>query len=415
MQSQWSSRWSITDHNRKFRGGQGHGQRVHDAAGRDGFLKLISRPKAEQSRKRFAREVASFSTLDHAGLPALLDDNATEWRNRGVELFLVLEYIEGCTLAEFVDGHSEIDLIMALSTIRRVLEIVAHCHRNDVVHRDIKPNNIVMRQGDAADPVLVDFGLSFNSALEIDGVTRVGEEVGNRFLRLPEHATGGRSAVSDLTQVVGLLCYMLTHSEPRVLEDEAGLKPHQRSAERVAIGLAASGGQLIRLLDLFDRAFSTKIDDRFATASDLADSLDRVTASGPELRSISELEGAVALKVSNPREHAIVSNGSMLQHYIDSARRAADALATKHGLQCSWGQGRDDLEAVRAYRVLRLSLAAVGTIPSRFLEFGFELCSAEDVRMVVNSDVVWRGSDPTELDFVESITRPLMELYLAPL
>jgi eukaryotic-like serine/threonine-protein kinase len=289
MQSQWSRRWSITDHSRKFRGGQGRGQRVHDVAGRDGFLKLLSRPGAEQSRKRFAREVTSFSTLGHAGLPALLDENATEWRNREVELFLVLEYIEGCTLAEFVEEHREIDLAMALSTVRRVLEIVAHCHKNDVVHRDIKPNNIVMRQGDGADPVLVDFGLSFNSALEVDGVTRVGEEVGNRFLRLPEHATGSRSPVSDITQVVGLLYYMLTHSEPRVLEDEAGLKPHQRIAERAAVGLAASGGQLIRLLDLFDRAFSTRIDDRFATASELADALDRVTASEPEVRSISEL------------------------------------------------------------------------------------------------------------------------------
>jgi hypothetical protein len=55
---------------------------------------------------------------------------------------------------------------------------------------------VVLRNGDITDPVLVDLGLSFNDADEDDDLTRAGEEVGNRFLRLPEHPSGGRDAVS---------------------------------------------------------------------------------------------------------------------------------------------------------------------------------------------------------------------------
>jgi hypothetical protein len=54
----------------------------------------------------------------------------------------------------------------------------------------VKPANVVLRNDDLTAPVLVDFGLSFNDSDE-DDLTRVNEEVGNRFLRLPEHAFGG--------------------------------------------------------------------------------------------------------------------------------------------------------------------------------------------------------------------------------
>ena len=77
----------------------------------------------------------------------------------------------------------------------------------------------------------MDFGLSFNDAEE-DDLTRVGEEVGNRFLRLPEHATGGRGAASDVTQLAGILIYSVSGCEPRVLLDKEYKMPHQRLPAR---------------------------------------------------------------------------------------------------------------------------------------------------------------------------------------
>lgn len=68
--------------------------------------------------------------------------------------------------------------------------------------------------------VWVDFGISFNHT-EDDDLTRVNEEVGNRFLRLPEHAPRGSSPVSDVTQLAGLVLWVLTGVEPRALQDEA--------------------------------------------------------------------------------------------------------------------------------------------------------------------------------------------------
>jgi serine/threonine protein kinase len=71
----------------------------------------------------------------------------------------------------------------------------------NVTHRDIKPANVALRNDDITKPVLVDFGLSFNDS-DADDLTRVGEEVGNRFLRLPEHAFGERGAASDVAIVI---------------------------------------------------------------------------------------------------------------------------------------------------------------------------------------------------------------------
>ena len=83
-------------------------------------------------------------------------------------------------------------------------------HASGVGHRDIKPDNIILRSGICASPVLIDFGLTFNVHDEEEDLTPDWQQVGNKFLSLPEHAMfsqNKRDLRSDLTSCVGLLYF----------------------------------------------------------------------------------------------------------------------------------------------------------------------------------------------------------------
>jgi serine/threonine protein kinase len=140
--------------------------------------------------------------------------------------------------------------------------------------------NIVLRGANLAAPVLVDFGLSFNDEAE-DDLTRVGDEIGNRFLRLPEHTLGIRTTASDVTQLAGIFVYLLTGIEPRMLDDDAGRKPHRREPVHAVLAALFKNRQLLRLQSVFDKAFNNNALGRYQFAPDLIADLKSALADGP--------------------------------------------------------------------------------------------------------------------------------------
>ena len=284
-------------------GGQGRAYVVERNDGVVGFLKEMRRPREMRARKRFYREVSAYRTIDHERVPKLLDDNAVAYEDRDIDLFLVTGLIDGVPLDKATapgGGHAlEECLVFAL----RLLDAVEACHHEGITHRDLKPANVMLRGGELIDPMLVDFGLSFDSAGERDGVTRMGEEVGNRFLRLPEHSAGGgnrRDPRSDLTLLVALLVYCLTGEQSRNLLDEEGRLPHQRDEIREGL---LSKNVPPRLLALFDTAFQQEIGRRFQTASGLREALEAVAADAKlpagEMASDDELLESVLARTEN--------------------------------------------------------------------------------------------------------------------
>jgi eukaryotic-like serine/threonine-protein kinase len=270
---------------RRLRGGQCTSFIVtRDATGEGGFLKLLTRNGDSKARARFRREVVAYETLTAPNLPALLEHNAQQWGDRDVQLYLVLEPIQGPNLGEHVRTTGPIDLETALLMIMSLLGTLESCHSEGTIHRDIKPANVMLRNGDPTKPVLVDFGLSFNADSDLDDLTRVGEEVGNRFLRLPEQAFLRRSELADVTQAAGLLFFAATGEEPRVLVDDEGLMPHQRSAPANRLHAATSGAKLRRLLCLFDRAFANAAAYRFQSVIELREAAATVRDTGGETK-----------------------------------------------------------------------------------------------------------------------------------
>lgn len=151
------------------------------------FIKEVRHSEKIRARKRFRREVTSYEMLVHPGLPTLIEHNGESLEEKSTGLYLVLECIPGDDLATWIAAHGPMPLDLAVTCTTRILEVVAYCHGEFVIHRDIKPGNVMLRNADPADPVVVDFGLSFMDAPdESEELTDLNETIGNRFLRLPE-------------------------------------------------------------------------------------------------------------------------------------------------------------------------------------------------------------------------------------
>ncbi|MEP7336646.1 MAG: serine/threonine-protein kinase [Acidobacteriota bacterium] len=133
-------------------------------------IKLIRRGMNTDSIiRRFRHERQILASLDHPNIARLLDGGATE---DGLP-YLVLEYVEGQPIDEYCDRH-QLSTIERLDLFRKVSGAVHYAHQNLVVHRDLKPGNILVAppaDGKAGTPKLLDFGIAKILNPEISGQT----------------------------------------------------------------------------------------------------------------------------------------------------------------------------------------------------------------------------------------------------
>ena len=273
----WSDNWvSIQEY---LGGGQGEVKRVRRKGdGQEGFLKAIRQKNDPERRGRFFREASAYDTLKSSGIPRLVESNAHLHDDSEAVPYIVTEFIEGPTLHQWRQAQSLVELGIAIRTTRELLVILTMCHASGFVHRDVKPDNVVLADGDPGRPVLLDFGLNFHKAAKNGLETEQGQELGNRFLRLPELSAGSslkQDPRSDISFAAGILYFLLTNQHPNVLQDAEGRLPHQRS-QVLAMLECVAGSSLHRLLALFDRAFAPQIADRFLNADAMLAELERV-------------------------------------------------------------------------------------------------------------------------------------------
>jgi eukaryotic-like serine/threonine-protein kinase len=192
-----------------------------------GFIKILTRQDETERRRRFYREAAALESLEVEGVPRLIETNARHYEDRAFKLYAVPTYVKGKTLRELSAGAYTPE--QAIRWTIALCAILCACRSAGIRHRDVKPENCML--GDDGKLYLVDFGLSSNVNAPDGFDTAVGQEIGNRFLRVPEfrpESVNRDDSRTDLTLAVGILFFLLTRTNPRVLLDEQGRFPHQR-------------------------------------------------------------------------------------------------------------------------------------------------------------------------------------------
>ncbi|MGG6297845.1 protein kinase domain-containing protein [Leptolyngbya sp. AN02str] len=177
----------------------------------------VSNPTTfERACERFEREAKTLSQLgSHAQIPRLLD----YFQQEG-EFYLVQEYVHGCTLAKEVRQNGPASEYKVKQFLVEILPVLEFIHSQQVIHRDIKPPNIIRCQDDGR-LVLIDFGAVKERIAELENTTQKGHTtqfVGTIGFAPPEQLALRPTYASDL-YAIGVTClFMLTGRPPMEFE-----------------------------------------------------------------------------------------------------------------------------------------------------------------------------------------------------
>jgi len=245
------------------------------------ILKELRNQSDKGRRRRMSFEVSALQVLDHPRVAKLADSNTQLWDSEE-PLYVVMDRVAGRNVAEVRRAVEHVALDKAVTFALRLLEAVEYCHSRGVVHRDIKPENVVLVGDDWENPVLIDFGLSFNKGLLEQHATRESEAMGNKFLVLPEQASdrgAKREPATDVTQCAGMLYYAIVGRAPFVLLDQSGKAPHEREEYRQAVARLEPATEK-RLSQFFAASFPYPLAARIQSAQAAASALRSVIAAG---------------------------------------------------------------------------------------------------------------------------------------
>ncbi len=223
--------------------------------------------------ERFLREVAITAKLNHPHILPLLDSGEAD----GL-LYYIMPFVEGETLHDRIAREGQLPLDDALQITRSVAAALSYAHSQDVIHRDIKPDNVLLSAGVA---VVADFGIARAvSAAGGGGLTQTGISVGTPAYMSPEQATGGHriDGRTDIYALGCLLYEMLSGDAPYIASTPQALLAKKLSEPLPRISVVRETVPPSVEAALI-KALAKTPADRYATADQFADAL--TTAEGP--------------------------------------------------------------------------------------------------------------------------------------
>ncbi len=223
--------------------------------------------------ERFRREGSLLARLTHPGIARLLDAGVAATR----QPYLVIEYIDGLPIDRYAD-LAVLSVPDRLSLALQVLDALSHAHTNFVVHRDIKPTNILVTPDGTVK--LLDFGIGKLLGQEEGGddsqLTAAGGRAFTPAFAAPEQVLGGPITMATDVYSVGVLVYLLVAGHhPMAGPGQAPASiPALSDIEPARIGLGDLDSVLLK-------ALNRPPADRYQTAQEFADDLRRYLAQRP--------------------------------------------------------------------------------------------------------------------------------------
>jgi len=217
--------------------------------------------------ERFRREATAAAALSHPNMVAIYDAGSD-----GDTRYLVMEYLDGRTLADLLRAHGRLDLGQVLAVGAAVASALEAMHRAGLVHRDVKPANIMVSPGRGVK--LMDLGIA--RAADVTSLTATSTVIGTAAYLSPEQAQGrAADARSDLYSLGCVLYEAATGRRP--FDGDSPVAVAMQHANTHAPAPSGLLDDLPAALDtVLARAMAKDPAQRYATAGDLARDLERL-------------------------------------------------------------------------------------------------------------------------------------------
>ena len=264
------------------RGAMGTVYRAHDptidrvVAIKTITIQGVSAGEEEEYRQRFFREAKAAGKLSHPGVVTIHDVGEQDGSQAP---YIVMECIEGTTLDSLISTSAERSILRTLDLIKQVAEALDYAHSQGIVHRDVKPANIIVTPDGRAK--ITDFGIA---KLAVNQLTVPGEALGTPSYMSPEQIAGGHlDGRSDLFSLGIILYFMLAGQKPFPGENATAVMFNITYKEPLPLT------QLNPALEphfnhVIERALAKNPTDRYQTGREFAEDLESL-GQGQPLRS----------------------------------------------------------------------------------------------------------------------------------
>jgi eukaryotic-like serine/threonine-protein kinase len=227
-------------------------------------VKLLAEHLAEDSTfvSRFQREAQAAARLVHPNIVQVFDSGLDEHTGQH---FIVMEYIEGQSCAEVLRDYGWVEPGEAVSIVEQACEGLHYAHRHGVVHRDVKPGNLLRSR--ESEVKLADFGIA--KATEQSSITQVGSVLGTAAYLAPEQARGEEAGPPADLYALGVVTYQLISGRlpyEAASLTELALKQQREEPQTLDTLVAAVGPELGEAVAI---ALALDPRDRYRTAHEM--------------------------------------------------------------------------------------------------------------------------------------------------
>ncbi|MDR3271579.1 MAG: Stk1 family PASTA domain-containing Ser/Thr kinase [Peptococcaceae bacterium] len=280
--------------------------------------------------RRFRREAQAAASLSHANIVSIYDVGKDE----DIE-YIVMEYVEGRNLKEIIRNYAPLLPGQAIEITKQIAEAIKHAHLHRIIHRDIKPHNILVT--DDGQAKVTDFGIA--RAVSAATVTHTGDIVGSVHYLSPEQARGIQSNEQSDLYSLGIILYELVTGQIPY-DGETAIAIAMKHLEEQPLPPSQLNPKISPSLEaVIMKAIEKDPADRYASADELLKDLNRVQkgqtiADLKQEHQTSDLERTQTHKPLRPPDtREVISEKSRMD---DASRRKIGQKTGNKGAKSPW-------------------------------------------------------------------------------